>query len=63
MNREIDKQNRPFPEDTVLIRAFQADDKAAFDNLVLRYQDKVFGLCYRFLVSMKRQMTVHRKPL
>ena len=49
MNGEIDKQNRPSPEDTVLIRAFQADDKAAFDNLVLRYQDKVFGLCYRFL--------------
>jgi RNA polymerase sigma-70 factor (ECF subfamily) len=36
-------------EDTELISAFRGGNKAAFDGLVLKYRDKVFNLCYRFL--------------
>ncbi|MFH1792000.1 MAG: sigma-70 family RNA polymerase sigma factor [Candidatus Omnitrophota bacterium] len=36
-------------DDSSLIRAFIGGETAAFDNLVLRYKDKVFGLCYRML--------------
>jgi RNA polymerase sigma-70 factor (ECF subfamily) len=35
-------------EDTALIRGFQAGDKGAFDQLVLKHKDKLFTLCYRF---------------
>jgi len=37
--------------DAALVRAFQAGDKEAFDKLVLRYQDKVFHICLRFLTD------------
>jgi RNA polymerase sigma-70 factor (ECF subfamily) len=36
-------------EDAVLVRAFQAGDRAAFDQLVLRHKDRLFNLCYWFL--------------
>lgn len=36
-------------EDTALVKDFQAGNKAAFDKLVLKYQDKIFNLCYRFM--------------
>ena len=39
----------PGVEDAALIKAFQAGDEGGFDELVLRYQDQVFNLCYRFL--------------
>lgn len=36
-------------EDTTLVKAFQAGDKGAFDKLVLKYKDRTFNMCYRFL--------------
>lgn len=36
-------------KDEQLIAAFQDGDRAAFDKLVLRYQDKVLNTCFRFL--------------
>lgn len=37
-------------DDRALIYAFCAEqDKDAFDRLVIKYQDKVFNLCYRFM--------------
>jgi RNA polymerase sigma-70 factor (ECF subfamily) len=50
MNYKLDKsKNRDQKDDYALIRAFQNGEKAAFDTLVLRYQDRVFNLCIRFL--------------
>jgi len=50
MNDKLDKsKNRDQKDDYALIRAFQNGEKAAFDTLVLRYQDRVFNLCIRFL--------------
>jgi RNA polymerase sigma-70 factor (ECF subfamily) len=37
--------------DAALVRAFQAGDRDAFDRLVLRYQDRVFHMCLRFLAD------------
>jgi RNA polymerase sigma-70 factor (ECF subfamily) len=34
--------------DSDLVKAFQSGDMIAFDELVLRYKDRVFSLCYRF---------------
>jgi RNA polymerase sigma-70 factor, ECF subfamily len=36
-------------EDSQCVIAFLAGDKHMFDRLVLRYQHRVFNLCYRFL--------------
>lgn len=36
-------------QDFAWIEAFLAQDESGFDHLVLRYKDKVFNLCYRFL--------------
>ena len=36
-------------EDIELVKAFQAEDKSAFDKIVLKYKNKVFNLCYRFV--------------
>ena len=36
-------------EDFLLVRAFQAGDKEAFDKLVLKHKDRLFSLCYRYL--------------
>jgi RNA polymerase sigma-70 factor (ECF subfamily) len=35
--------------DTVLIKAFLGGERQAFDRLVLKYQDRVFRICLRFL--------------
>jgi RNA polymerase sigma-70 factor (ECF subfamily) len=35
--------------DNGLVRAFQSGDRSAFDRIVLRYQSKVFNLCYWYL--------------
>ena len=35
--------------DADLVRAVQAGSREAFDQLVLRHQNRVFNLCYRFL--------------
>ncbi|HIE44373.1 MAG TPA: sigma-70 family RNA polymerase sigma factor [Candidatus Omnitrophica bacterium] len=49
MNREIGKENTSCREDRELVEAFQANREGVFDKLVLKYKDKVFNLCYRFL--------------
>ena len=49
MNAEIKSSIHTTPEDDALIKAFQDGDKGGFDELVLRHQDNVFNLCYRFL--------------
>ena len=36
-------------ESEALIAAFQSGEKDAFDRLVLKYQNRVFNLCYRFV--------------
>ena len=36
-------------EDTALLKAFQVGEKDAFDKLVLKHKNRVFGLCYRIL--------------
>ncbi len=43
----------PPEADAVLIRAFQAGDKTAFDELVLRHKDELFNLIYRFLGDLE----------
>lgn len=35
-------------DDSDLVKAFQSGDMISFDELVLRYKDRVFSLCYRF---------------
>jgi RNA polymerase sigma-70 factor (ECF subfamily) len=32
-----------------LVRAFKKGDYSAFEKIVLKYQDRVYNLCYRFL--------------
>ena len=49
MNREIAKEPTLPQEDAALVRAFQAGNKTSFDELVLRYKDSLFNLCFRFL--------------
>jgi RNA polymerase sigma-70 factor (ECF subfamily) len=49
MNENFKNPARSPREDAVLIRAFQGGDKAAFDELVLKHQHKLFNLCYRVL--------------
>lgn len=49
MNKEIRNPPCSSKEDSELVKAFQAGDKAAFDTLVLRHKDKLYNLCYWFL--------------
>ena len=49
MNENLKKSARSARKDMTLIRAFQGGDKAAFDELVLKHQHKLYNLCYRFL--------------
>lgn len=49
MNNRIKKPGGSSCPDTVLIRAVQAGDMAAFDELVLKYKDRLFNLVYWFL--------------
>jgi len=37
--------------DTELVALFQEGDRSAFDGIVLRYQDRVFRTCLRFLAD------------
>ncbi len=36
-------------DDAALIQAFQAGDREAFDQLVIRHKDRVFTMCYWFV--------------
>jgi len=49
MNHRIKKPDESSHADTVLIRAVQAGDMAAFDKLVLKHKDRLFNLIYWFL--------------
>jgi RNA polymerase sigma-70 factor, ECF subfamily len=49
MNNHIKKASGSSRADTVLIRAVQAGDMAAFDELVLKHKDRLFNLVYWFL--------------
>lgn len=50
MNREFGGiKNWDQKDDFTLIKAFQSGEKASFDALVLRYKDRIFNLCLRFL--------------
>lgn len=49
MNWKADKIEEPDMDDWQLVRDVQADNRAAFDRLVLKYQDSIFNLCLRML--------------
>jgi RNA polymerase sigma-70 factor (ECF subfamily) len=49
MNKEADARFQNREEDADLVKAFQAGNKKAFDSLVLKYEKKVFNVCFRFL--------------
>jgi RNA polymerase sigma-70 factor (ECF subfamily) len=49
MNKVTSDNNRFQGVDEALARAFQSGEKKAFDKLVLRYRDRIFNMCYRFL--------------
>ena len=49
MNHRIKKPSNSSRADTVLIRAVQAGDMAAFDELVLKHKDRLFNVVYWFL--------------
>ena len=49
MIRKADKIEEPNMDDCQLVRDVQADNRAAFDRLVLKYQDRIFNLCFRML--------------
>jgi RNA polymerase sigma-70 factor, ECF subfamily len=49
MNRALSKPSDSVEEDLLLVKASANGDRAAFDRLVLRHKDRVFGLCYWLL--------------
>ena len=49
MNNRVKKPGASSRADTLLIRAIQAGDMAAFDELVLKHKDRLFNLVYWFL--------------
>lgn len=50
MKEEIKASKAQSQEDAALVKAFRtAKDKVAFDQLVLKYKDMVFNVCYRML--------------
>ncbi|MDB9823307.1 sigma-70 family RNA polymerase sigma factor [Deltaproteobacteria bacterium] len=46
MNKDIVNKNK---DDEVLVEDFQSGNRVAFDKLVLKYKDRIFNLCYRFM--------------
>ncbi|MGB9594996.1 MAG: RNA polymerase sigma factor [Candidatus Poribacteria bacterium] len=40
-------------DDKLLVQKFQQGDKDAFDELVKKYQDKIYRLCYHFTENVK----------
>lgn len=49
MNEKTKRTCTGQDEDIASIKSFLAGDKKTFDKLVLKYQDMIFNLCYRFL--------------
>ena len=52
MRREPD-YNKPEDSDKNLVKGFLKGDRSDFDRLVLRYKDKVFNLCVRYLGNLQ----------
>jgi len=46
MKEKINKSGGFSKEDAALIRAFQAGNRSAFDQLVVKHKDKLFNLCF-----------------
>ena len=49
MNKDIKNPTGLSDPDTKLVRAFQAGDVTAFDELVLKHKDKLFNMVFWFL--------------
>ena len=49
MKQKNKKSQNQGSKDFKLVEAFQAGEKAAFDELVLSHKDKVYNLCYWFI--------------
>ena len=49
MNREANKNGKSQQEDEILIKNFLGNDMRAFDQLVIKYKDAVFNLCFKIL--------------
>lgn len=50
MNEDVNKlAQRTVSEDESLIREFHRRNESVFDQLVLKYKDRIFNACYRFL--------------
>lgn len=49
MNKDIKNPAGLSDQDTKLVRAFQAGDVTAFDELVLKHKDKLFNMVFWFL--------------
>jgi RNA polymerase sigma-70 factor (ECF subfamily) len=49
MNRAENKTQQAMDHDSAMVRAFLEGDRQGFDNLVIKYKDRIFNLCYRFL--------------
>ena len=49
MNAEINTSAGPSDRDRALVKAVQAGDMAAFDQLVLKHKDKLFNMVFWFL--------------
>ena len=49
MGEERDDTGTGRRTDRELIEAFREGDESAFDELVVRYQHRIFNLCYRFM--------------
>ncbi len=49
MNEEIKTPKGATQGDAALINSFLEGNRAAFDQIVLRYKDKMYNLCYCFL--------------
>ena len=46
MKEKIKESGGLSKEDAALIRAFQAGNRSAFDQLVVKYKDRLFNLCF-----------------
>jgi RNA polymerase sigma-70 factor (ECF subfamily) len=49
MDDKVSQQGAEEQQEIGWIKAFLANEPGAFDQLVLRHQDRVFNLCYRLL--------------
>jgi len=51
MDKETKKPVGSYDQDEALVRAIQAGDMAAFDQLVVKHKDKLFNMVYWFLAD------------